>query len=183
MELARAAVERHSSIHSTVPPPDPGRARLVASRLIRTAPLNWACACMPGCSAKQSQNCSKTCVFYTINSCNSGFHFCNNVRCNIIRLNTVYFNCNVFKNTNHDFKVKKKKNAKYLSYADLDHTCRNPTRHDVIDFDPPQCRVSSLCLPIFQALHRKSWDALIHLAGNESWSSLYCYIQRKNSFP
>ena len=45
---------------------------------------------MPGCSAKQSQNCSKTCVFYTINSCNSGFHFCNNVRCNIIRLNTVY---------------------------------------------------------------------------------------------
>ena len=90
MELARAAVERHSSIHSTVPPPDPGRARLVASRLIRTAPLNWACACMPGCSAKQSQNCSKTCVFYTINSCNSGFHFCNNVRCNIIRLSTVY---------------------------------------------------------------------------------------------
>ena len=78
------------------------------------------------------------------------------------------FNCNVFKNTNHDFKVKKKKNATYFSYADLDHTCRNPTRHDVIDFDPPQCRVSSLCLPIFQALHRKSWDALIHLAGNES---------------
>ena len=114
MELARAAVERHSSIHSTVPPPDPGRARLVASRLIRTAPLNWACACMPGCSAKQSQNCSKTCVFYTINSCNSGFHFCNNVRCNIIRFKHRIFNCNVFKNTNHDFKVKKKKNAKYL---------------------------------------------------------------------
>ena len=185
MELARAAVERHSSIHSTVPPPDPGRARLVASRLIRTAPLNWACACMPGCSAKQSQNCSKTCVFYTINSCNSGFHFCNNVRCNIIRLNTVYLIVMYLKTRIMTSKSrrKKKRYVAYLSYADLDHTCRNPTRHDVIDFDPPQCRVSSLCLPIFQALHRKSWDALIHLAGNESWSSLYCYIQRKNSFP
>ena len=51
------------------------------------------------------------------------------------------FNCNVFKNTNHDFKVKKKKNAMYLSYADLDHTCRNPTRHDVIDFGTPRSAV------------------------------------------
>ena len=47
------------------------------------------------------------------------------------------FNCNVFKNTNHDFKVY----VAYLSYADLDHTCRNPTRHDVIDFDPPRSAV------------------------------------------
>ena len=60
-------------------------------------------------------------------------------------------------------KSRRKKNAMYLSYADLDHTCRNPTRHACHEiFDPPQCRVSSLCLPIFQALHRKSWDALIH---------------------
>ena len=98
---------------------------------------------MPGCSAKQSQNCSKTCVFYTINSCNSGFHFCNNVRCNIIRLNTVYLIVMYLKTRIMTSKSRRKKNAKYLSYADLDHTCRNPTRHDVIDFDPPQCRVSS----------------------------------------
>ena len=52
-------------------------------------------------------------------------------------------------------KSRRKKIAKYLSYADLDHTCRNPTRHDVIAFDPPQCRVSSLCTATFlQALHR-----------------------------
>ena len=182
MELARAAVERHSSIHSTVPPPDPGRARLVASRLIRTAPLNWACACMPGCSAKQSQNCSKTCVFYTINSCNSGFHFCNNVRCNIIRLNTVYLIVMYLKTRIMTSKSRRKKHyvpfvCRLGSYMQESYTtwCHR--------FWPPQCRVSSLCLPIFQALHRKSWDALIHLAGNESWSSLYCYIQRKNSFP
>ena len=116
-ELARAAVERHSSIHSTVPPPDPGRARLVASRLIRTAPLNWACACMPGCSAKQSQNCSKTCVFYTINSCNSGFHFCNNVRCNIIRLNTVYLIVMYLKTRIMTSKSRRKKTLRSIPFV------------------------------------------------------------------
>ena len=117
MELARAAVERHSSIHSTVPPPDPGRARLVASRLIRTArSTEPALACL----AARPNNLKialKLVFFYTINSCNSGFHFCNNVRCNIIRLNTVYLIVMYLKTRIMTSKSRRKKTLRSIPFV------------------------------------------------------------------